>query len=151
MNIKATEERRDQHGESYGYDKRFIGRQELKEKCTKNDRFIILALKHLGRCVYLSCKKGLWKDVIKYGNLIYEYTLDNDEKWGIQDYLSQAYFYQGNYERELFYRKRILDQNDYLSLYNYALALFHNHQSYEEAKLYNQLCIRAERISTGVS
>ncbi len=112
----------------------------LKEKFTKNDRFVILALKHWGRCVYLSCEKGLWRDVIKYGNLIYEYTLDNDEKWDIQDYLSQAYFYQGNYERELFYRKRILDQNDYLSLYNYALALFHN-QRYEEAKLYNQLCI----------
>ncbi len=112
----------------------------LKEKFTKNDRFIILALKHWGRCVYLSCEKGLWRDVIKYGNLIYEYTLDNDEKWDIQDYLSQAYFYQGNYERELFYRKMILDQNDYLSLYNYALALFHN-QRYEEAKLYNQLCI----------
>lgn len=59
---------------------------------------------------------------------------------GIQDYLSRAYFYQGNYEKELFYRKRILDQNDYLSLYNYALALFHN-QRYEETKLYNQLCI----------
>lgn len=82
----------------------------------------------------------MWKDVIKYGNLIYEYTLDDNEKWDIQDYLSQAYFYQGNYEKELFYRKRILDQNDYLSLYNYALALFHN-QKYEEAKLYNQLCI----------
>lgn len=112
----------------------------LKEKFTKNDRFIILALNHLGRCVNLSCEKGLWKDVIKYGNLIYEYTLDDDEKWDIQHYLSQAYFYQGNYEKELFYRKRILDQNDYLSLYNYALALFHN-QRYEEAKLYNQLCI----------
>lgn len=80
------------------------------------------------------------RDIIKYGNLIYEYPLDNDEKWDIQDYLSQAYFFQGNYERELFYRKRILDQNDYLSLYNYVLALFHN-QRYEEAKLYNQLCI----------
>lgn len=112
----------------------------LKERFTKDDRFIILALKHWGRCVYLSCEKGLWKDVIKYGNLIYEYTLDNDEKWDIQDYLSRAYFYQGNYEKELFYRKRILDQNDYLSLYNYALALFHN-QRYEEARLYNQLCI----------
>ena len=68
----------------------------LKEKFTKNDRFIILALKHRGRCVYISYEKGLWRDVIKYGNLIYEYTLDNDEKWDIQDYLSQAYFYQGN-------------------------------------------------------
>lgn len=50
----------------------------LKEKIIKDDRFIILILKHWGRCVYLSCEKGLWKDVIKYGNLIYEYTLDND-------------------------------------------------------------------------
>ena len=40
--------------------------------------------------------------------------------------MSQAYFYQGNYEKELFYRKRILDQNDYLPLYNYAFALFRN-------------------------
>lgn len=112
----------------------------LKENYTKNDRFIIFAIKHWGRCVYLSFEKGLWKDVIKYGNLIYEYTLDDDEKWDIQDYLSRAYFYQGDNEKELFYRKRILNQNDYLSLYNYALALFHN-QRYVEAKLYNQLCI----------
>lgn len=112
----------------------------LKEKFTKDDRFIILALKHWGRCVYLSCEKRLWKDVIKYRELIYEYTLNDEERWDIQDYLSQAYFYQGNYEKELFYRKNILNQNDYLSLYNYALALFHN-QRYEEAKLYNQLCI----------
>lgn len=65
----------------------------LKEKFTKNDRFIILALKYWGRCVYLSCEKELWKDIIKYGDLIYEYTLDKDEKWDIQDFLSQAYFY----------------------------------------------------------
>ncbi len=43
----------------------------LKEKFTKNDRFIILALKYWGRCVYLSSEKGLWKDIIKYGKLIY--------------------------------------------------------------------------------
>ena len=77
-------------------------------------------------------------DVIKYRNLIYECTLDNNEKWDIQDYLSRAYFYQGNYEKGLFYRKRILDHNDHLSLYNYALALFYD-QRYEEARLYNQL------------
>ena len=37
----------------------------LNEKFIKNDRFIILVLKHWGRCVYLSCEKGLWRDVIK--------------------------------------------------------------------------------------
>lgn len=112
----------------------------LKVKYNKSDKFVILALKHLGRCVYLSSEKKLWNDVIKYGLLIFEFTLEEDEKITILDYLSLAYFYQGNYGKELYYREKLLDDSDFLSLYNYALALFHN-QKYEEARFYNQRCL----------
>lgn len=110
-----------------------------KIEIEKADKFVILSLKHLGRCVYLSKEKGNWNDVIKYGLLILEYTLDNDEEKTIQDYLSYAYFCKGDYEKELLFRKKLLEE-DYLSLYNYALALFHN-QKYEESRFYYNRCL----------
>lgn len=101
---------------------------------------MVLVLKYLGRCVYLSSERKLWNDVIKYGSLIFEFTLDEDEKVTVLDYLSLAHFYQGDFEKELYYREILLNDKDFLSLYNYALALFHN-QRYEEARFYNNRCL----------
>lgn len=94
----------------------------------------------LGRCLYLSSERKLWNDVIKYGLLLNHYVTDKEEINEITDYLSIAYFYQGNFEKELILRKQLLDNDDYLSLYNYALALFHN-KIYEESRFYYQRCL----------
>lgn len=102
--------------------------------------FFYYANNALGRCIYLSSERKLWNDVIKYGTLLSHYVTDEEEVNDILDYLGMAYFYQGNFKKELEIREQLLDNDNYLSLYNYALALFHN-MLYEEARVYYQRCL----------
>jgi tetratricopeptide (TPR) repeat protein len=113
----------------------------IKSKICKNmDDLLNYAVSVIGRCIRISVDKEFWNDVIKYGLLLMHYVSDVEEKNALIDYLSLAYFYQGNFQKELKFRKQILDNNDYLSLYNYALALFHDRQ-YVEARLYYNFCL----------
>ncbi|MBC3888430.1 hypothetical protein GH810_08935 [Acetobacterium paludosum] len=94
----------------------------------------------IGRCMALSVDREAWKDVKKYSMFLLNYVTDANEICELQGCLSLAYFYLGNYEKELELRKMLLDHDDYLSLYNYALALFHN-RKYEDARVYYKNCL----------